>query len=76
MELELHPSTVEWILQQMESLSKSVMNGTYTEDTHHITEKIGQFRAYRELLSNSGYESYGIEFKVRLPTNAEYAKST
>jgi len=73
MELELHPSTVEWILQKMESLTKSIMNETFVENTHYLTQKIGQFRAYREILSNSGYESYGIEFKIKLPTDAEYA---
>ena len=75
MELELHPSTVEWILQQMESLTKQVMTSSLPEDTHYKAEKIGKFTAYKDLLTNSGYESYGIEFKIKLPTNAEYAKS-
>lgn len=73
--MELHPSTIEWILQQMEALSKSVMLTSHHEDTHYIAEKIGRFNAFKDLLANSGYESYGIEFKIRLPTNAEYAKS-
>lgn len=76
MKLELSPSTVEWILSKMESISKDVMNSKFVEDSHSISEKLGQFRAYKELLDNAGYESYGLEIKVKLPTTVEYSKSS
>lgn len=74
--LELSSSTVEWILCKMESLSKAVMNNQFVEDAHTISEKLGQFRAYKELLDNAGYESYGLEIKIKLPTMTEYSKSS
>lgn len=75
MELQLHPSTVEWLLSKMESLCKDVMNNQFVEDSHTISQKLGQFRAYKELLDNAGYESYGLKIEVKLPTVAEYSKS-
>ncbi len=75
MELELSPSTVEWILSKMESISKKVMNNQFVEDSHSISQEIAQFRAYKELLDNAGYESYGLEIKIKLPTVVEYSKS-
>lgn len=76
MKLELHPSTIEWILSKMESISKDVMNNQFVEDSHSISEKLGQFRAYKELLDNAGFESYGLEIKIKLPTVIEYSKSS
>jgi len=73
--LELHPSTVEWILSKMEALSKKIMMGQFVEDTHSISAKIGEFNAYKELLDNAGFESYGLEIKIKMPTLAEYGKT-
>lgn len=75
MKLELSPSTVEWILSKMESISKDVMNNQFVEDSHSISQKIGQFRAYKELLDNAGFESYGLEIKIKFPTEVEHINS-
>ena len=72
MMLDLHPSTVEWILQKMESLAKEVLS-CHVWETQIIIEKIGKFNAYRELLDNAGFESYGLKFKVEIPTIREYS---
>jgi len=72
MTLEIHASTVEWILGQMESLTKQVMTSIYVGESKVIIEKIGRFNALKELLDNSDYESYGLKFKVIFPTKEEY----
>lgn len=72
MTLEIHPSTVEFILQEMESLTKSIVNSNVWEP-EIIAKKIGQFQAFKQILDNSGYESYGLKFKIIFPTTEEYA---
>ena len=67
--------TNQWIIQQMEELTKKVMYDTFSGDDKVILEKIGEFRGLLNVLVNSGYESYGLNFKVILPTEAEYTKS-
>lgn len=49
--------------------------GQFVEDTHSISAKIGEFNAYKELLDNAGFESYGLEIKIKMPTLAEYGKT-
>lgn len=71
----IHPSKVEWILQQMEAHTKKVMYDAYSGDDKAILETIGEFRGLLNLLTNSCYESYGLKFKVILPTNEKYAES-
>ena len=74
MTLDLHPPTIEFILGKMESLTKEVMTHNVWE-TEIIVEKIGKFQAYKELLDNSGFESYGLKFKVEMPTMREYSNA-
>jgi len=74
-DLPLHPSKVEFILQQMEGLTKKVMYDQFCGKDNAILETIGEFRGLLHLLANSGYESYGLKFKVILPTDEEYLKS-
>ncbi len=70
MSLELNASTVEWILKRMESLTKDVMYGNYTNE--YKIELRGKFSGLLEILDNSDYESYGLKFKLELPTKKEY----
>lgn len=72
MKLEIHASTVEWILQQMEMLTHKVMVETYVGDSESIIANIGKFNAFKELLDNAGYESYGLKFQIKIPTLEEY----
>lgn len=66
--------SIEWILEKMEELTKKVMYNSSPNETYMI-EYIGEFRGLLNLLANSGYESYGLKFKVILPTDEEYEKS-
>lgn len=70
--LKLESSTVEWILEQMESLTKQIVTHNVWEP-QIIAEKIGKFQAFKELLDNAGFESYGLKFKIEMPTQREYA---
>ena len=74
MTLEINSSSQKWIIEQMEELTKKVMYDIFIGDKEVILEKIGEFRGLLNLLTNSGYESYGLKFKVILPTEKEYSK--
>lgn len=72
-ELKLNSSTIEFILSKMESLTKSIIESNVWE-SEIIAKKIGEFSAFKELLDNSGYESYGLKFTVKIPTKKEYGE--
>lgn len=71
---KLDQGTFDFIINEMETLVKNIMYDT-RNTPEYILDKIGQFRGLLYLLANSGYESYGLKFKVIVPTNEDYASS-